>query len=177
MGSKEWSEPAKIVNGLAGELPEVSEAKSGTCDAFTKSKFEDFGDSRTCANETSMLGASSYDCGVRRMRSGGGESLGAGGTICGSKRSRLRHFNLLGTRSGGSSDCREVIAEGQTPANISGSFVDRSGTSRSASELAARYSLSWSESHELIDSSARGETLGLERLVSVSCTRTGGTSG
>ena len=39
------------------------------------------------------------------------------------------------------------------------------------------YSSSWPEIHELTNSSARGETLGLERLASGQCTRTGETTG
>jgi len=51
----------------------MSGLRSGTCGNVAKSKFEDFGISRPCADEASMLRVSSYDRGQRSESAGGSQ--------------------------------------------------------------------------------------------------------
>jgi len=80
---------------------------------------------------------------ISETRSGGGESLGAGGSTHDGKRLRSGLCEALGTRDSESSDCRGFVARClSSSANISQSLVDWDGTSRSVPELAGRYSSS-----------------------------------
>ena len=87
MGSKEWSGPAKIVNGLAGELPEGSGLRSWTCDNVAGSKFEVFEVSEPDASEALTCRDSSCDRADRVAKSRGGDTQGADGTTHDSERS------------------------------------------------------------------------------------------
>ena len=84
----------------------------------------------------------------------------------------------MGTLSGESSGRREVVAEGLTlSAKVSRSFADRSRTSLSIPELKLGCSASCSEIHGLIESSAIGKVLGMDRAASENRARTGEMAG